>query len=87
VLSKKNQKGFRKFYIAKKYLRFVELQNIDRRLERIEKTLKFIQENMVDVDVIITEEERRMLNESIENEKSGNLVSLEEIKNVRNKAR
>jgi len=64
----------------------MEQQNINNRLARIEKTLKFIQENMVDVDVIITEEERRMLDESLENEKAGNLVSLEEIKNVRNKA-
>ena len=65
----------------------MEQQNIDTRLDRIEKTLRYIQENMVDVDVIITEEERRMLDDSVENEKSGNLVSLEEIKNVRNKAR
>jgi len=65
----------------------MEQQNIDNRLDRIEKTLRYIQENMIDVDVIITEEERRMLDESVENEKSGNLVSLEEIKNVRNKAR
>ena len=64
----------------------MEQQNIDTRLDRIEKTLRYIQENMVDVDVIITEEERRMLEGSVENEKSGNLVSLEEIKNVRNKA-
>lgn len=42
---------------------------------------------MIDVDVIITEEERRMLDESVKNEKSGKLVSLEEIKNVRNKVR
>ncbi len=76
-----------KFYIGMNYLLFMEQQNIDTRLDRIEKTLKYIQENMVDVDVIITEEERRMLNDSVENEKSGNLVSLEEIKNVRNKAR
>jgi len=62
-------------------------QSIDTRLDRIEKTLKYIQENMIDVDVIITEEEKRMLDESVENEKSGNLVSLEEIKDVRNKAR
>jgi len=66
---------------------FMERQNLDRRLDRIEKTLKLIQESMIDVDVIITEEERRMLDESVDNEKSGNLVSLEEIKNVRNKAR
>ena len=65
----------------------MEQQNIDTRLDRIEKTLRYIQENMVDVDVIITEEERRMLDDSVKNEKSGNLVSLEEIKNVRNKAR
>ena len=65
----------------------MEQQNIANRLDRIEKTLKYIQENMIDVDVIITEEEKRMLDESVENEKSGNLVSLEEIKNVRNKAR
>ena len=65
----------------------MEQQSIDSRLDRIEKTLRYIQENMIDVDVIITEEERRMLDESVENEKAGNLVSLEEIKNVRNKAR
>ena len=64
----------------------MEQQNIDNRLDRIEKTLRYIQENMIDVDVLITEEERIMLNNSVENEKSGNLVSLEEIKNVRNKA-
>jgi len=65
----------------------MEQQNIVNRLDRIEKTLKYIQENMIDVDVIITEEEKRMLDNSVENEKSGSLVSLEEIKNVRNKAR
>lgn len=62
-------------------------QSIDSRLERIEKVLKNIQENMVDVDVIITEEERRMLDESVENEKRGKLVSLEAIKNVRHKVK
>lgn len=65
----------------------MEQQNIINRLDRIEKALRYIQENMIDADVIITEEERRMLDESVENEKSGKLVSLEEIKNVRNKAR
>ena len=65
----------------------MEQKNIDTRLDRIEKTLKYIQENMIDVDVIITEEERRMLDDSVKNEKLGNLVSLEKIKNVRNKVR
>lgn len=62
-------------------------QNIDNRLDRIEKVLKNIQENMVDIDVIITEEERRRLDNSVENERKGKLVSLEAIKNVRNKVR
>ena len=65
----------------------MEQQNIDNRLSRIEKSLRYIRENMIDVDVLITEEERKMLNESVKNEKSGSLISLEEIKNVRNKAR
>ena len=77
----------RKFYIGINHLLFMEQQNIDTRLDRIEKTLRYIQENMIDADVIITEEERRMLDNSVKNEKTGNLVSLEEIKNVRNKAR
>lgn len=65
----------------------MEQQNIINRLDRIERTLKYIQENMIDTDVIITEEEKRMLDESIEHEKSGKLVSLGAIKNVRNKVR
>ena len=65
----------------------MEQQNIINRLDRIEKALKYIQENMIDADIIITEEEKKMLDESIEHEKSGKLASLEVIKNVRNKVR
>lgn len=65
----------------------MEQQNIINRLDRIEKTLRYIQENMIDVDVIISKEEKKMLDESVKNEKAGKLVSLEAIKNVRNKAR
>mgnify|MGYP003394280152 CR=1 FL=1 len=36
-------------------------------------------------DIIITTEEKKMLDESLEHEKEGKLVSLEAIKNVRNK--
>ncbi|MDO8516531.1 MAG: hypothetical protein Q7S33_00240 [Nanoarchaeota archaeon] len=60
----------------------MEQQNIINRLDRIEKALKYIQENMIDTDIIITEEEKRMLNESVEHEKSGDLVSLEAIKKL-----
>ena len=65
----------------------MEQQNIINRLDRIEKSLKYIQENMIDVDVILTKEEKKLLDESIEHERTGKLVSLEAIKNVRNKTR
>ena len=63
----------------------MEQQNIIDRLERIERALRYIQENMIDIDVIVTEEEKKMLDESIEHEKSGKLDSIGAIKNVRNK--
>ena len=63
----------------------MEQQNIIDRLERIERALRYIQENMIDIDVIVTEEEKKMLDESIEHGKSGKLVSIGAIKNVRNK--
>ena len=60
-------------------------QNIMNRLDRIEKTLKFIQENMA--DIVLTGEEIRMLDESLVNERDSKLVSLEAIKDVRTKVR
>ena len=62
-------------------------QNIINRLDRIEKSLKFIQENMVDMDIILTNDEKKMLDESLKNEKEEKLVSLEALKNVRCKVR
>ncbi len=66
----------------------MEKENIiSNRLDRIERALREIQERMIDVDVILSEEERIMLDESVENEKKGRLVSLEAIKHVRSKVR
>ena len=65
----------------------MEQEAIIKRLDRIEKTLKDIQETISDPDTILTEEERQLVEESIENQKQGNLVSLEEIKNARNNSR
>ncbi len=62
-------------------------QKILKKLEIIEKELGDIREHMVDVDTILTEEEKRLLDESIKHEKEGTLVSLEAVKNVRNKTR
>ena len=41
---------------------------------------------MVDADTILTTEEKKLLDQSIENEKAGKLTSLEELENVRDKA-
>ena len=60
-------------------------QKILQKLEIIEKELEDIREHMVDVDTILTEEEKRLLDDSIKHEKEGALVSLEAVKNVRNK--
>jgi hypothetical protein len=49
-------------------------------LKSIKLELKFIREHMIDVDAILTEEEKKLLDESIKHEKEGKLVSLEEIK-------
>ncbi len=61
-------------------------QLILQKLEKIEKEVGEIKKHMVDVDTILTAEERIMLDESLKHEKEGRLVSLEEIENVRNKA-
>lgn len=63
----------------------MEQQSIVNRLDKIEMVLRNMQENMN--DVILTSGERKMLDESIEHEKSGKLISLETMKNVRNKTR
>ncbi len=62
-------------------------QQILMKLDKIEKEVEDIREHMVDVDAILTEEERRLLDESLKHEKEGTLVSLKELENVRNKNR
>ena len=56
-------------------------------LRNLRIDVKFIKEHMVDVDTILTSEEKQLLDESIENEKAGKLISLEELERVRNKVR
>lgn len=62
-------------------------QLILEKLEKIEKNVEDIKEHMVDVDTILTAEERALLDQSIKNEKEGKLVSLEEIEDARNQDR
>ncbi len=60
-------------------------QQILQKLQKIENDIEEIKEHMVDVDTILSEEERILLDESLKHEKEGKLISLEELENVRNK--
>ena len=58
----------------------MEQQAIIDRLDKIEETLKNIQETISDPDTILTEEERQLLDESIINQKEGKLISSSELR-------
>lgn len=58
-----------------------------KRLDQIQAELAFIKEHMVDADILLTPGERRLLDESIQNEQEGRLVPLEAIRHVRRKTR
>ncbi len=60
-------------------------QQILRKLDKIEQNVEQIKEYMVDRDMVLTEEERKRLDESFKHEKEGTLISLEELKDARNK--
>jgi len=49
------------------------------KLTRLEKEVGEIRDHMVDVDVILSEEERILLDKSLKHEKEGKLVSFEKI--------
>ena len=55
-------------------------QLILKKLEKIEKEVGEIRENMPDKDMFLTSEEELLLEESYENEKKGNLISSEELR-------
>jgi len=63
----------------------ITLETIHKDLKFIKKEINDIKEHMVDVDTILTEEEKRLLDESVKHEKEGKLISLEELENARNK--
>jgi hypothetical protein len=63
----------------------IEEQILDR-LGRIEKELVEIREHMVDIDTLLSEEEKKLLEESVKREARGELSSLEDIENARTKA-
>ena len=57
------------------------------KLEKIEKKVEDIRAHMVDVDTILTTEERRLLDQSIVDEKMGKFTRLEDMNHVRHRAR
>ena len=63
-----------------------ESKRIMDELKSIKEELNYIKVHMVDADTILTAEEKKLLDDSIVNEKAEKLTSLEELKNVRNNA-
>ena len=63
-----------------------EVGQILTELKAIKQELHYIKAHMVDIDTLLTAEERVLLDESIKNEMRGKLTPLEELKNVRNRA-
>jgi len=57
-----------------------ETEQILNKLNEIKIEIEFIKEHMVDVDTILTPEEEKLLDESIENYKQGKTKSLAQIK-------
>ena len=63
-------------------------QEIMERLVKLQEDVNFIREQMEYLeDTTLTNEERKLLDESLIHEREGKLVSLEEIKNARNRNR
>ncbi|WP_440954521.1 hypothetical protein ACSAZK_12950 [Methanosarcina sp. Mfa9] len=55
-------------------------ERIIKELDSIKNQLTDIREHMVDIDCILTDEERKLLEESYEHEKKGKLTTLSEFK-------
>lgn len=58
----------------------MEQKQIIERLNRIEKTLRDIQETIADPDTVLTDEERKLLDQSIVNQREGKLISSEDLR-------
>ncbi len=76
-----------RFYIVGSYQYIMEQHSINERLDRIETTLGDIREALMDPDSLLTEEEKRLVENSFDNQREGKMVSLEEIKDARDNSR
>ncbi len=55
-----------------------ELQQVLQKLDAIKLELDYIKEHIIDVDTVLTSEERERLHESLTDLKKGRTISLEE---------
>lgn len=55
-------------------------KRIMRKLEELQAEVEYIKEHMVDVDILLTPEEELVVEEALEAYRTGNTVSLEELK-------
>ena len=68
-----------------------QFKQVIEKLDIIKSELDYIKKNMVDADTILTHEEEKRLDESLDDFKKGRTISLEnfekEMKNAKNRAR
>ena len=55
-------------------------ERVIKELDSIKEQLIEIREHMVDIDCILTDEERKLVDESFKNQREGKLISLSEFK-------
>jgi hypothetical protein len=55
-------------------------EKVIKELDSIKEQLIEIREHMVDIDCILTDEERKLVDESYKNQREGKLISLSEFK-------
>jgi len=58
----------------------ITLKTIHKDLQILRRDVEEIKEHMVDADIILTEEEKRLLDESFRDEKEGRLISTKDLR-------
>ncbi len=54
-------------------------KRILKELSEIKKELKIMKKQLMDLDIFLTEEEHKLVNESIKHEKEGKLITLDSV--------
>lgn len=80
LLMMQNQRKQKIYKFKIPHKRMNSEQMILQKLEKIEAQLENIKEHMVDADTLLTAEEIKLLDKSIEHEKEGKLTSSEKLR-------